>query len=332
MPESFGGRLRRRREQQHIPLATIAEQTKISASLLEALERDDVSRWPVGIFRRAYIRAYAHAIGLNPDDIVREFLERYPDPDQQSDPVAAIAAAHGIAPSPGGAPTRLHLFVDSAIASLSKLRQSSPESATRAAEPPPAAVHEAHGAPPVPAVQQPRVEPAPERQLLELASLCTELARVERADQMQEWLQKAAGVVDAAGLIVWLWRDATRTLTPALVYGYSDQVIAQLPPVTVDADNVTAAAFRSGVPCVEPGTEHVNGALAVPMPTPAGSSGVLAIELRNGAERTDAALAIASVFAAMLGQLIGERPAADAEAVDARPVPADAAESLTLAR
>jgi hypothetical protein len=85
-------------------------------------------------------------------------------------------------------------------------------------------------------------------------------------------------------------------------------VIAQLPAVTRDADNVTAEAFRSGVACVEPGTDHVNGALAVPLPTPAGSSGVLSIELRDGAEGTDAVLAIASVFAAMLAQLVGEAP------------------------
>src|SRR5438105_3028400 len=80
MPESFGARLRQQREQQQIALTFIAEQTKISLSLLEGLERDDVSHWPGGIFRRAFIRAYAHAIGLEPDSIVREFLELYPDP------------------------------------------------------------------------------------------------------------------------------------------------------------------------------------------------------------------------------------------------------------
>jgi len=62
MSESFGARLRQQRERQHIALATIAEQTKIKVSLLEGLERDDISYWPVGIFRRAFIRSYAHAI------------------------------------------------------------------------------------------------------------------------------------------------------------------------------------------------------------------------------------------------------------------------------
>jgi cytoskeleton protein RodZ len=71
MPESLGARLRQQREDRKIALATIAEQTKIKLSLLEALERDDVSHWPAGIFRRAFIRAYAHAIGLDPDVVIR---------------------------------------------------------------------------------------------------------------------------------------------------------------------------------------------------------------------------------------------------------------------
>ena len=80
MPESFGARMRRRREQQQIALTTIAEQTKIKLSLLDALERDDVSRWPPGIFRRSFVRAYAQAIGLDPEATLREFLEQFPDP------------------------------------------------------------------------------------------------------------------------------------------------------------------------------------------------------------------------------------------------------------
>jgi cytoskeletal protein RodZ len=77
---TFGPRLRQERERRHISLTSIAENTKISRALLEALERDDVSRWPTGIFRRSFVRSYAQAIGLDPDEVVREFLERFPDP------------------------------------------------------------------------------------------------------------------------------------------------------------------------------------------------------------------------------------------------------------
>jgi transcriptional regulator with XRE-family HTH domain len=82
----FGRRLRMERERRTITLASISDNTKISHSLLEGLERDDVSRWPSGIFRRSFIRAYAQAIGLDPDTVAKEFLEQFPDP---ADPLHA---------------------------------------------------------------------------------------------------------------------------------------------------------------------------------------------------------------------------------------------------
>ena len=82
--EGFGSRLRRERERRHIALSSISANTKISVALFEGLERDDVSRWPSGIFRRAFIRAYAEGIGLDPDTVSREFNEHFPDPELAS--------------------------------------------------------------------------------------------------------------------------------------------------------------------------------------------------------------------------------------------------------
>jgi transcriptional regulator with XRE-family HTH domain len=76
----FGQRLRLERERRRITLVSIAANTKISVHLLEGLERGELSRWPSGIFRRSFIRAYAEAIGLDAEDVTREFLERFPDP------------------------------------------------------------------------------------------------------------------------------------------------------------------------------------------------------------------------------------------------------------
>lgn len=89
MTESFGARLRRERERRQISLQEIADRTKIKASLFEALERDDASRWPSGIFRRAFIRGYADAVGLDADATAREFSERFPDPDMPASPPPA---------------------------------------------------------------------------------------------------------------------------------------------------------------------------------------------------------------------------------------------------
>jgi hypothetical protein len=95
--ETFGGRLRRERERRDIALSSISANSKISVSYFEALERDDLSRWPAGIFRRAFIRAYAAGIGLDPDAIAREFSERFPDPAEP--PPVPPGEAPAIAPA-----------------------------------------------------------------------------------------------------------------------------------------------------------------------------------------------------------------------------------------
>jgi transcriptional regulator with XRE-family HTH domain len=94
---SFGRRLRSERERRRIALEAIAENTKIGVGLLKGLERDDVSRWPTGIFRRSFLRSYAEAIGLDPEETLREFLERFPDPNPEVTS-AAVAVVKGIEP------------------------------------------------------------------------------------------------------------------------------------------------------------------------------------------------------------------------------------------
>lgn len=89
MTDSFGARLRRERELKHIALDSISGATKIKRSLFEDLERDDLSRWPSGIFRRSFIKAYAEAVGLPVDPLVKEFDECFPDPAELSRLAAA---------------------------------------------------------------------------------------------------------------------------------------------------------------------------------------------------------------------------------------------------
>ena len=74
----FGSRMRHSREQRGISLRQIAEATKISVSQLEALERNDISRLPGGIFSRAFVRSYAVEVGADPEQTVRDFLSQFP--------------------------------------------------------------------------------------------------------------------------------------------------------------------------------------------------------------------------------------------------------------
>ena len=71
----LGPLLRSHRERQGLALEALAEAMKVRRSLLNDLERNDVSRWPPGIFGRALVREYGKSIGLPADDVVRQFLE-----------------------------------------------------------------------------------------------------------------------------------------------------------------------------------------------------------------------------------------------------------------
>ena len=76
---AFGSRLRTQRERRGVTLESIVDSTKIKLSLLSALERGDASQWPRGLFRRAYIRDYAVAIGLPAEPLVAEFVRLFPE-------------------------------------------------------------------------------------------------------------------------------------------------------------------------------------------------------------------------------------------------------------
>jgi transcriptional regulator with XRE-family HTH domain len=74
----FGSRLREARERKGVSLRDIANPTKISIRALEALERNDISHLPGGIFSRSFVRAYAVQAGLNPDETVDDFVRQFP--------------------------------------------------------------------------------------------------------------------------------------------------------------------------------------------------------------------------------------------------------------
>jgi transcriptional regulator with XRE-family HTH domain len=83
--EAFGPNLRRIRIQRGVSLQQIATETNVSDVLWAAMERNDFSRWPNGIFARAYIRDYAKIIGADPDATVDEFCRWFPQGDRRAD-------------------------------------------------------------------------------------------------------------------------------------------------------------------------------------------------------------------------------------------------------
>lgn len=294
MSESFGGRLRERREAQAIALATIAQRTKIKESLLEGLERDDLSHWPSGIFRRAYVRSYAEAIGLNGDLVVREFLARYPDPSQlfPAEPLPPPEATGGRTQAP---PTRLSYLLGSIggrrhSQSPSPIPRPSPAEAPLVVDPAPVAI---------PASNEP--------DLVKVAELCAGLGRIGGFEDLERQLQEARLLLHATGIIVWVWDEPSEELRPVLAAGYSEKVLARVPALRRDADNPTAEAFRSGRLC------GMHAAVVAPIVTATGCAGVLAVEMSEDGVPATSVQAAAGIIAAFLALLMGQSSGGEGE-------------------
>jgi len=100
---TFGAFLRREREARRLTLQEIANVTKIGTRHFSALERGDIREWPGGFYRRAMIRAYAGAIGLDTDELVRTFIEIFPEEHDHGGPSVPSAPRIG---THGGAVVR----------------------------------------------------------------------------------------------------------------------------------------------------------------------------------------------------------------------------------
>lgn len=85
----IGARLRRAREQRGLSLRDIASVTKISMMALKAIEQNEFGRLPGGLFRKAYVRAFAAAVGLDGDEVAREYRSRF-----EPEPVADMRPTH----------------------------------------------------------------------------------------------------------------------------------------------------------------------------------------------------------------------------------------------
>ena len=156
---------------------------------------------------------------------------------------------------------------------------------------------------PVTAPASPPPEPAID--LPGVAVLCTELSRVDDTLALPPLLEKAAGLLDASGIILWIAAPDGRELMPILAQGYSAQLIARLGPLPRDARNATAAAFRTSSLQTVKASKSSSGAIAAPLVTPSGCVGVMAAEIRHDGETQDAKLAAATIVAAQLACLVG---------------------------
>jgi cytoskeletal protein RodZ len=90
--EAFGPNLRRARVQAGVSLKTIVDATNVSQTLWDGLESNDLSKWPNGVFARAFVKEYAKLVGLDADATVDEFCRFFPQGDRRAEPVMRASA------------------------------------------------------------------------------------------------------------------------------------------------------------------------------------------------------------------------------------------------
>ncbi len=142
------------------------------------------------------------------------------------------------------------------------------------------------------------------------AVLCTEFGRVKDLQGLTTTLGRAAEALDASGVIVWMGDARGADLRPVAAHGYSDEVLARMPPVPRSTNNAAAAAYRGGtlqIVLARPGSSH--GAVVAPIISADGCVGALTAEMRSGGETSDSAQALAAIFAAQLVSVFAPSPA-----------------------
>jgi hypothetical protein len=137
------------------------------------------------------------------------------------------------------------------------------------------------------------------------AELCTEFGRVRSSDELIALLGRAAEVLDASGVIVWLGSTSGGDLRPVLAHGYSAEMLARMPSVSRSANNAAATAYRTGTLRLvlgDPG--RASGAVVAPLLSADGCVGALSVETLGGGETSDAIQATVGIFAAQLAGVL----------------------------
>jgi hypothetical protein len=147
------------------------------------------------------------------------------------------------------------------------------------------------------------------------AELCTDFNCVSDTGELPRLLERAAKVMDASGLIVWLGSTSGADLRPVLAYGYPEQVLARMPNVPKSADNAAALAYRSAkLQVVLKRAGAANGAIVAPLLSPDGCVGALTAEILDGSETAESVQAMTALVAAQLSGVLAGAAAAAAQA------------------
>jgi hypothetical protein len=139
--------------------------------------------------------------------------------------------------------------------------------------------------------------------LRQVSEICSDLSALADPGALEGALARVNAVLNATGLIVWIASADGGTLSPVATHGFDPKLVARIGKINRDGTNLTATAFRENGARVSPATTAAPAAIAVPMYSPTGPSGVLSVELKGGQNADDAKVAVSTIIAAQLATL-----------------------------
>jgi len=102
-----GARLRHAREEKGLTLDRLSRVTRVTLPILKAIEQNNQSAIPPRPYGRGFVRTYASEVGLDPEQVVRDFFSQFarspeppPEPTEASTPQPLLHLADQRSPQP----------------------------------------------------------------------------------------------------------------------------------------------------------------------------------------------------------------------------------------
>jgi len=99
-PAAFGQFLTAARLRSGLSLEDVSASTKVAVRRLEALEQGAIDELPGGVYRRAWVRNYAAAVGLSPDLAIEQFDRAFSRPSPVAPPPPGVREQTLVRPRP----------------------------------------------------------------------------------------------------------------------------------------------------------------------------------------------------------------------------------------
>lgn len=143
--------------------------------------------------------------------------------------------------------------------------------------------------------------------LVPAAELCADITRADNGQTLAALVDRAAGVIGASGIVVWL-ASGDQELVPVLTHGYGPHAQDLIGALPLAEENVTTRAWHSGQLQWVDGDPRSRSAIAAPLFQGPRRTGVLSVELAEGATADAVPRALTSILAAQFATAVSPQP------------------------